>query len=121
MSKEELLQQKVNEIQKRNDTVIPRAPNGRVLWSRLPEEEEARKKMIEAEARSLMAGGFDFSTESFKSQKLTSLQHGFSAYYPGGMPALRTVLEVGKKRPNGYWTVERIETAAKALVQRHGD
>lgn len=75
---------------------------------------------IESEARSVIAEHRDISAEILKKIGRSDLLGAVTKNYPGGLFALKDRLQVQRRKPRGYYTVEQIEADAKAFLNKHG-
>lgn len=75
---------------------------------------------IEREAREVLQTEGVLSQAVLKRLGKGYLSSAISKYYPGGMHALKVVLEMKTIKPDGYWTTERIEQEALDFYLSHG-
>lgn len=75
---------------------------------------------IESEARSVIAEHSDISADLLKKIGRSDLLGAVTKNYPGGLFALKDRLQVQRRKPRGYYTVEQIEADAKAFLNEHG-
>lgn len=98
------------------------------LQSRLKVEVDPRRprgywtdpKKIEDEARVVLAEHGDISKNLLEEIGRSDLVGAATRHYPGGLFALKDRLQVQTRKPRGYYTVEQIESDARAFVGEHG-
>ena len=96
---------------------IVRDAGGRVLWSKMAQDQ--RMRVIEQEALSFVQSGH------FTDSELRTRNYGLlmaaKTYYPNGILGVRERLNLkAKKTPKGYWTLEKIEREAREFLSTYG-
>lgn len=88
--------------------------------SRHPKGYWKNPEKIESEAKSVIAEHSDLSADLLKKIGRSDLLGAVTKNYPGGLFALKDRLQVQRRKPRGYYTVEQIEADAKAFLNEHG-
>ncbi|MEK7616807.1 MAG: hypothetical protein AAB414_02035 [Patescibacteria group bacterium] len=99
----------------------PRDRRGRIRWSVLRRDQELLVRVIESEAQGIISSGFELTPKQFQESGRGDLENAIYKYYPGGRIALIESLGVDTtRRPNGYWTEEKIREEAGQIFQQEG-
>lgn len=99
---------------------LPHDAKGRVRWSIAKADTESLGGWLEQECGPIFQEHQDFSYPLLRKLKRNDILEALR-HYPGGF--YRLAEEVGvtpKKKPKGFWTVEKIEAEAAAIVREHG-
>lgn len=80
------------------------------------------KENIEAEARRFYEEEGKLTFPLINSRGNRGFAMAIIESYPGGITKLKELLEIPiEKRPNGSWTIEKIEEEARKFIGEHGD
>jgi hypothetical protein len=99
---------------------LPHDAKGRIRWSIAKADTELLGGWLEQECEPIFQEHQDFSHPLLRKLKRNDILEALR-HYPGGF--YRLAEEVGvkpKKKPKGFWTVEKIEAEAAAIVREHG-
>lgn len=99
---------------------LPRDKNGRVFWSKVAEEPDEFRLTLELEASRFLAEHGRITQATLKKQGRGDIVHALH-FYPGGLIQLKESIGLKlHKKPDGYWTVERIEQEAFESYRQTG-
>lgn len=100
---------------------LPRDRRGRVFWSRLANDEERLRQILEDEARTHLVKWGTLTQKSLSEVGQTGLNHAIQLYYPDGLSGLKTKVEVANnQKPKGFWrNPENIRFAAQIFLKQH--
>ncbi|MBI2011327.1 hypothetical protein HYS91_01030 [Candidatus Daviesbacteria bacterium] len=107
-----------------NEEGLPVDERGRIFWSRLAEDSERIKAVIEQQIMRFVQAGNHYSQKNLKKAGLSGLGMAITQYYPGGSEGIRLKLGLSllrEQRPQGYWKPERVREAALPYFLQYGN